>query len=266
MLASAVYTILERNVLWMSTSPHRENQAKYFDSMAQGHQLMKAGKTHLAASIFECAVDAAGSDEKKSAALHMWGVCERVNGRFQVKAGELLRRAEKLTDNPVTKYRILRDRSMVTLLQGDPKLAYSQAMESYDGILESGRMYYGDVAKFRWYLDEAYASLGFAGEASILMGPAFRRRGIDHLVKAYHGLMDDAPENLQNREHYLLNTSVRLLKYAPTYRTSSAALAGVKLALKDGNLRRVSEIVIITVAGRHAYNLIEMLYRVRQRH
>lgn len=224
-----------------------------------GHRLLGSGRVRAALSMFSRAsltMYARMNTEELSAALHMRGVCEQILGDFE-SAERTLMQAYALTSNNVNESRILRDLAVVAMRRGTYYHASALAVLSYEGLLNAGRPYW-DTESFTRFSDEASASLGVIAELDILIGR--KAEGIDNLWTAYDRL------RAGNDKHHLLDATVRLMRYCPQARLSSVPMRGLKLALKARNLRRVGEIVIITVAGRHAYNLIERPYRARQRH
>lgn len=225
----------------------------YGIDMFVGHRYMKAGNTVLAARTFDRASKANSiSAEQKSMALHMLGVCQSVLGNFE-SAEWSFEEAESLTSDAANKLHIQRDQSALARHMGLYGISYKLAGASYYGLVRLALRATDDKERARLN-DEAYASLSFLGEVECLLGEY--QEGTAHLWIAYTLLHSGG------NDHYLLNAIVRLLKYCPeSHFRMNIVRRALSIARKDGNKRRMAEIVILTLAGRRTYNLLERLYR-----
>lgn len=226
----------------------------YEEWMAKGHRLVEAGRIQAAIKAFGEAHVRSSDREQESAALHMQGVCMRVKGNLP-NATTLLILAMSLTQSPESQLRIKRDIAMVAIDRGAYRLAEIEAGE-ISGSLYNVIWSTCDPDRRQQVDDEAYMSLAVASEAQFLNGS--RNKGYEGLWIAYRNL---------RHEHYRLNVALRILKYGPLdrYLNPRVPLQAMRIALKQHNLRRVAEIVILMVFGLRGYNAIMRLYRRLQR-
>ena len=195
----------------------------YKKSITAGSTKLNAGDTKGALEVFQAALKELGA-KPTSEVLQLIGVCQRMLGDAEL-ATEAFSRAYAVATNDIDKGRIMRDWSMVPLIQG----RYDDARKCLDEAL--GLLLESSVV-------EHAVTLGFVGRLEARLGNTWS--AVTNFRRA-----DMILKHEKTPPIYILNNLVHWMEVASLRERVKLARRAIPLAIRHDNIKRLGQIVLL---------------------